>query len=83
MVDEDVLQDPWAPLAVLRQPLGPRPLEEVEVVPVGVDGGAGRLDLAPPVLGVVHPGAARARQRGQDVLLDPHGLRVRALGRRL
>ena len=48
MVDEDVLQDPWAPLpAVLCQPLGPRPPEEVEVVPVGVDGGASRLDLAP------------------------------------
>ena len=47
VVYEDVLQDPWAPLAVLRQPLGPRPPEEVEVVPVGVDGGAGRFDLAP------------------------------------
>ena len=48
VVDEDILQDPWAPLfTALRQPLGPRPPEEVEVVPVGVDGGAGRFDLAP------------------------------------
>ena len=31
VVDEDVLQDPWAPLAVLRQPLGPGPPEEVEL----------------------------------------------------
>ena len=50
-------------------------------MPVGVDGGSCRLDLAPPVLGVVHLGPARARQRRKDVLLDPHGLSVSALGR--
>ena len=37
VMDEDVLQDPRAPLAAMRQPLGLGPPEEVEVVPVGVD----------------------------------------------
>ena len=67
----------------LELPPWPRLPEELEVVPVGVDGGSSCLHLTPPVFGVVDPGPARARECRQDVLLDPHGLGVGALGRRL
>ena len=55
---------------------------EVEVVPVGVDGAAGRLDLAPPLGCLEDAAAAQAGKGREDVALEPELLGVACVARK-